>query len=261
MKIGVFDSGLGGLVIAKSFMDKLPQYDYVYFGDNAHLPYGEKTPQEVLDYTLSALRFLIKQECRLIILACNTASCIALRYIQQKYIPATTPDIKVLGVIVPTVEQALQASISNIAVVATPATVKSNIYEIELKKINPSVRVTSVATPELVPAIEQNDFVAAKAAIQKYVPTLSNCSALILGCTHYPLIKPLFQGALPQIQIISQDDFMGDKLADYLQRHPEIEQTLSKNQQHSFFVTKDSDSSENVARLIFPTISLQTVQL
>ena len=260
MKIGVFDSGLGGLVIAKSFMDKLPQYDYVYFGDSAHLPYGEKTPKEVLAYTLEALHFLIQQNCKLIILACNTASCIALRYIQQQYIPQHNPDIKVLGVIVPTVEQALQSSATNVAVVATPATIQSDIYGIELKKINPSVRVISVATPELVPAIEKNDFAAAQQSIQKYVPALAKSSALILGCTHYPLIKNLFQQALPSTQIISQDDFMGDKLADYLQRHPEIEQTLSKNKQRAFFVSQHNDNAENVARLIFPTINLKIIR-
>ena len=257
MKIGIFDSGLGGLVTERAFMAKLPQYDYVYFGDSVHLPYGEKKPDQILKYSIDAIRFLIQRDCKLIILACNTASCIALRKIQQQFLPQNFPSIKVLGVIVPTVEQALMYSHTNVGVVATPATIQSDIYNIELKKINPNVHVTSIATPELVPAIEQNDFKAAEQIISSYAPKLKNISSLILGCTHYPLVKNLFQQALPQTHIISQDDFMGNKLADYLTRHPEIKQCLSKKASQEFWVSQRNAQSENVAKLIFPNIDLK----
>lgn len=257
MKIGIFDSGLGGLVIAKAFMDKLPQYDYVYYGDSVHLPYGEKTSTQILTYTLDAVRFLIQQDCKLIILACNTASCVALRYIQQQFIPSYSPTVKVLGVIVPTVEQALSYSHTTVGVVATPATIQSDIYGIELKKINPDIRVISIATPELVPAIEQNDFETAKKCISVYAQSLKNVSSLILGCTHYPLLKELFQQTLPTTHIISQDAFMGEKLSDYLNRHPEIECHLTKNADRIFWVSQHNPRAESVAKFIFPNITLK----
>ncbi|MBP5344456.1 MAG: glutamate racemase [Alphaproteobacteria bacterium] len=257
MKMGIFDSGLGGLVIAKAFMDKLPQYDYVYYGDSAHLPYGEKTSEQILTYTLDSVRFLIQQQCRLIVLACNTASCVALRYIQQQFIPSYSPNTKVLGVIIPTVEQALLYSHTTVGVVATPATINSDIYGIELKKINPKINVVSVATPALVPAIEQNDFEAAEKYIFGYADSLRNIPSLILGCTHYPLVKELFQKALPQTHIISQDDFMGGKLADYLQRHPEIECDLTKTSTREFFVSQLNPNAKDVAKLIFPNVTLK----
>jgi len=257
MKIGVFDSGLGGLVTERAFMAKLPQYDYVYYGDSAHLPYGDKTSDQILTYTLDAVRFLIQRNCKLIVLACNTASCVALRHIQQQFLPNNFPDIKVLGVIVPTVEQALTYSHTNVGVVATPATIQSDIYNVELKKLMPNIHVTSVATPELVPALEQNNFNLAQHIISTYAPKLENIQSLILGCTHYPLVKSLFQKALPNTHIISQDDFMGDKLANYLSRHPEIKQCLTTTASQEFWVSQRNAQAENIAKMIFPNIDLQ----
>lgn len=141
MKIGVFDSGLGGLVITKAFIEALPEYDYVYYGDTARLPYGEKTSGQILSYTIEAIKFLIAQNCGLIIIACNTATSIALRYLQQRFIPSFAPDIKVLGVVIPTVEEALLDNASKVGVLATNATVRSHIYREELHKLKPELDV------------------------------------------------------------------------------------------------------------------------
>jgi len=257
MKIGVFDSGLGGLVIAKALMEALPKYDYVYYGDTAHLPYGEKTSGRILAYTLDAMRFLIDQGCGLIIIACNTATAITLRYLQKRFCPQYASTVKILGVIIPTVETALETSTDTIGVVATPATIRSDIYGIELRKISPKVEVVSLATPRLVPAIESNDFVTAEQAIQEYSQEFQNVPALILGCTHYPIVKNFFQKYLSHTRIVAQDDLMGEKLTDYLKRHSEIETKLSRNNTRRFIVSQLSPSYTQVAQRLFPNIQLE----
>lgn len=257
MKIGVFDSGLGGLVIAKALMQALPEYDYVYYGDTAHLPYGEKTSGRILAYTLDAMRFLIDEGCGLIIIACNTATAITLRYLQKRFCPQFAPHVKILGVIIPTVETALQTSMDTIGVVATPATIRSDIYGVELRKISPKVEVVSLAAPRLVPAIEANDFVSAEQAIREYSHKFQNIPALILGCTHYPIARDIFQKYLPHTRIVAQDDLMGKKLTDYLKRHSEIESKLSRNGTRQFIVSQMSDSYNQVAQKLFPNIQLE----
>jgi glutamate racemase len=257
MKIGVFDSGLGGLVIAKALIEALPQYDYVYLGDTKHLPYGEKTAGHILKYTLNAIRFLIEQDCKLIIIACNSATAVTLRYLQKRFCPQYAPDIKILGVIIPTVEEALTFNTEQIGVVATPTTVRSDIYAVELKKIKDDLDVFSLATPALVPAIENGDFDLAEQEVKTYCEKLKNLPVLILGCTHYPIIKNLFQKYLPQTKIIAQTELMGEKLADYLKRHDEIETQLTRNQTRRFFVSKKTDGYLNVARLIDADIHLE----
>ncbi len=261
MKIGVFDSGLGGLVIAKSLMNALPQYDYVYLGDTQHLPYGDKTSGHILSYTLNAMRFLIEQKCGLIIIACNTATAVTLRYLQKRFCPTYSPYTKILGVIIPTIEEALKDNPDKIGVIATKATIAADIYRIELNKINSGLPVLSVATPELAPAIEQADFPLAEKIIQKYVPQLKNYPTLILGCTHYPLVKTIIQKYLPKTRLISQDELIGAKLTDYLSRHPEIEQNLTKNQTRHFYITKENPHYIQVARQIEPTLYLEQIQL
>ena len=256
MKIGVFDSGLGGLVIAKALMQALPEYDYVYYGDTAHVPYGEKTPGRILAYTLEAMRFLIKQDCGLIIIACNTATAITLRYLQKRFCPKVAPNVKILGVIIPTVEEALKNNENTIGVVGTPTTIRSDIYGVELKKIKPTVNVISLATPQLVPAIETNNFEQAKTAIKEYAQTFQNIPALILGCTHYPLVKNIFQEYLPDTHLVTQDELMGQKLKDYLTRHSEIETQLSRDQTRQFYVSQLSPAYTQVAKKVFPEILL-----
>lgn len=259
MKIGIFDSGLGGLVIAKALIEKLPQYDYLYYGDSAHLPYGDKTSGTVLSYTLSALQYLIEHDCKLIILACNTATAITLRYIQQRFILQYAPDIKVLGVIIPTVEKATEENKSQIGVIATTATIRTHIYKEELLKLNPLCQVTEIAAPELVPAIEDNDFATARKIVDHYSTYFTNCQSLILGCTHYPLLKSYFRLSLPNVSIISQDELIGNKLANYLQRHHEIEHMLSQNAQYEFKVTCLNKHFLEVANILFAGISIQTI--
>lgn len=261
MKIGVFDSGLGGLVIAKALIQALPQYDYVYYGDTEHVPYGEKTPGRILAYTLDAIRFLITQDCGLIIIACNTATAITLRYLQKRFCPKFAPNVKILGVIIPTVEEALKNGEKQIGVVGTPTTIHSDIYGVELRKISPTVEVISLATPQLVPAIEANDFMVAEKAISEYTKTFQNIPALILGCTHYPLVKDLFQKYLPQTRLVCQDDLIGKKLADYLGHHTEIETCLSHDTTRQFFVSSLSPTYTQVAQKLFSKIQLKMANL
>ena len=261
MKIGIFDSGLGGLVITKALIQSLPEYDYLYLGDTAHLPYGEKTSGHILKYTLDSLRWLISQDCKLIIIACNTATSVALRYIQQKFIPEYAPDVKVLGVIIPTVEVALEHNHRSIGVIATEATIRSHIYRTELQKINPAVVVEEVSAPQLVPLIESNNFQYMDNIVEDYLFHFDNIDSLILGCTHYPLIKDYCRRVLPHVSIISQDELMGAKLSDYLRRHPEIDANLSQNRQRSFNVTRLMPQSSAIARRLIPQIDLRTVKL
>ena len=256
MKIGVFDSGLGGLVITRAFINALPEYDYVYYGDTGHMPYGEKTSGQILSYTIDAIKFLIGENCGLIIIACNTATSIALRYLQQRFIPAYAPDVKVLGVVIPTVEEALQDNAAKVGVIATAATVRSHIYEQELHKIKPGLEVVETAAPELAPLIEADDFAAAEKLSKQYAAQFENVDSLILGCTHYPLLKDYFRGALPRVRIISQDELMGAKLADYLRRHLEIDICLSRCGNYRFLVSTWNRHYQKVAATLFPGIPI-----
>ena len=257
MKIGVFDSGLGGLVVTKAFINALPEYDYVYYGDTEHLPYGEKTSGQILSYTIEAIKFLISQNCGLIIIACNTATSIALRYLQQRFIPSFAPDVKVLGVVIPTVEEALLDNAQKVGVVATNATVHSHIYEQELHKIKPDLEVREIAAPELVPFIEADNFAEAKKSAIEYAKKFEDVDSLILGCTHYPLLKEYFREALPKVRIISQDELMGAKLADYLRRHIEIDICLSRNRDYKFLVSNWNEHYQKVAAMLFPGIPVR----
>ncbi|MBR1648154.1 MAG: glutamate racemase [Alphaproteobacteria bacterium] len=256
MKIGVFDSGLGGLVITKAFISELKEYDYLYYGDSAHLPYGDKTSGQILKYTLQSLRYMIAQDCKLIIMACNTATAVTLRYVQQRFIPAFAPQVKVLGVVIPTVEVAAQDGAKKIGVVATSATIRSHIYQTELLKINPALQIKEIAAPELVPLIEKNKFSYAAEFVKEYCRTFADCDSLILGCTHYPLLKTYFRSFLPDVKIVSQDELMSQKLRDYLFRHPEIEKFLGKNYQRIFKVSSLNLHSRKVASRLFPEIVL-----
>lgn len=265
MKIGVFDSGLGGLIVTKAFLSLLGDYDYVYLGDTKNLPYGNKTSKEVLDLTIKGMEFLIEQGALLIVIACNTASCVALRYLQRVYMPRHHPKVKVLGVIVPTVEEAIGSQSCAIGVAATTSTVSSHIYKAEIQKIAPEISVLELATPELVPLIESGNRVEAETWVARYVDQFMRgstdhkaISSLILGCTHYPMLKELFRKYLPpEVRLISQDEFMGQKLSDYLRRHQEIESRLAKNGQRDFFVSEMVEGNIAGARKILAGIELK----
>lgn len=257
MKIGVFDSGLGGLVITKAFIEAMPEYDYVYYGDTKHLPYGEKTSGRILNYTLEAVKFLIAQDCAIIIIACNTATSIALRYIQQRFLPVYAPNVKVLGVVIPTVEESLEEKTKLVGVAATNATVRSHIYQTELHKINPNIEVLELATPDLVPAIENNNFALAEELVKIYAARFEKADSLILGCTHYPLLKEYFRRYLPKtVKVISQDELMGAKLKDYLRRHQEIDSLLSRNCSYRFGVSRMNKHYQKVSSTLSPDIPI-----
>ncbi len=255
MKIGIFDSGLGGLVIAKAILKKLPGYDYIYLGDTKRVPYGNRQKNEVYKLTLGAVKYLFEHDCQLVILACNTASALALRKIQRKFLPKFYPDRRVLGVVIPTLEEANKNHTRKIVgVLGTTATVSSHIYKKELMKIDRKAKIFEIAAPKLVMLIEQNSLQKAKKVLKSYMKPLlkHDIEALILGCTHYPLLKDeIGKLAGNKIKMVSQTDFLPGKLKDYLKRHKEIDSKLSKNGKCEFLVTAFNKDFGEVAKRLF----------
>lgn len=242
--IGIFDSGFGGLTVFNKIRKKLPEYDYLYLGDNERTPYGTRSFETVYRYTRECVEYLFSRNCHLVILACNTASAKALRTIQQNDLPADAVK-KVLGVIRPTTEIAGKYSkTGHIGVLATPGTTASKSYEIEIKKFFPDMKVFQEACPMWVPLVENNEHASAGADyfIQKNIDNLFKKSGqidtVILGCTHYPLLCNKIQKFIPKgIQIITQGEIVANSLVSYLQRHPEIEKLCSKNGKQEFYTT------------------------
>lgn len=228
-KIGVFDSGLGGIYIANAIRKRLPSYDYVYLGDTLHLPYGRRSDEAIYDLSENAMRYLFRQKCDLVIMACNTASAAALRKLQQQFLVREFPHHRILGVIVPTLEVAIEHGARRIGMLATQRTVHSNMFEVELQKINPGVRLFSVAAPLLVPLIEHEGEKYLDVVLADYLKPLEEhkIESLILGCTHYISLKERLR-KISDIDLISQDEIIPWKLEDYLRRHPEIEGELSQ---------------------------------
>jgi len=241
--LGVFDSGFGGLTIFKELVKELPQYDYIYLGDSARAPYGNRSQELIFKFTKQAVDYLFKQGCQLIILACNTASAEALRKIQQEWLPVNYsprkipkesmrgPERRVLGVIRPTAEEASNGK--RVGVIGTEATISSQAYINELKKINPDIKIFQQACPLLVPIIEagEHNWEGTDLILKKYLSPLlkSKIDTLILGCTHYPIIKDKIKKNIGRnIKMISQEEIIGPKLSDYLKRHPEIESKIGK---------------------------------
>lgn len=256
--IGVFDSGLGGLTVLKEIVKELPEYDYLYLGDNARTPYGTRSFETVYEFTLECVTKMFSMGCPLIILACNTASAKALRNIQQKDLERIAPGNRVLGVIRPTAEVADSfTKTKHIGVLATAGTVSSDSYTLELKKNYPEVRVHQEACSIWVPMVEYNemDTPAADYLIKKHVDALLSKSekidTVILGCTHFPLLLPKIQKYIPKgVKIISQGEIVAKSLADYLKRHPEIENRCTRNSSIEFYTT-DSPSNFDTAASIF----------
>lgn len=254
MKIGIFDSGLGGLSIFREILKDLPSYDYIYLGDNARVPYGGRSADLIYEYTKNAVDFLFQKNCQLVILACNAASSNALHRLQQGFLKQNYPERRILGVIRPVVEVATYHKFKRIGVIGTRATISSNSYPKEIAKLDSTVQVFQEACPLLVPMIEENEmeWEGFDLLIKKYLNSLllNNIDSLILGCTHYGLIKDRIKKHLPaKIKIISQGEATAYKLAKYLQRHPEIERKLSKKSQRTFFATDLSQCYENLTRL------------
>jgi len=257
--IGIFDSGYGGLTILKEIQRQLPQYDYIYLGDNARTPYGNRSFETVYHYTWQCVQWLFKQNCPLIVLACNTASAKALRSIQQKDLEKNFPGKKVLGVIRPTTE--IIGNYSNtkhIGILATNGTVQSQSYLIEIEKFFPGLQVAQQACPMLVPLIENNEFEneAADYFIKKYLDELlkqdEKIDTILLACTHYPLIKKRIEKFLSgKIKVVAQGEIVAESLKDYLQRHTEIEVQLSKNKTTEFFTTDSAEDFNNHATIFY----------
>lgn len=254
--IGVFDSGFGGLTVFKELVKKLPQYDYIYLGDSARAPYGNRSQELIFKFTKQAVDYLFKQGCQLIILACNTASAEALRRIQQEWLPSNCPKGRVLGVIRPTVEEAVKITENNkIGVIGTEGTIKSEAFFKELKKLNPNVEVFQRACPLLVPIIEagEHDWEGVGLILKKYLTSLlrREVDTLILGCTHYPIIKNKIRDIVEGIKLVSQEEVIGPKLADYLERHPEIEKKLKKSGKRIFITTDLTDRFQKLGSQFF----------
>lgn len=255
--IGIFDSGYGGLTILSEIRKALPEYDYIYLGDNARTPYGTRSYEVVYKYTLESVKKLFELGCHLVILACNTASAKALRTIQQVDLPQIDPERRVLGVIRPTVEQIGRRTISkSVGLLATTGTVQSLSYPIEIQKIDSDIKVYSQACPMWVPLIENNEHKAAGANyfIQKYVYELLNQDAsidqIILGCTHYPLIKTEIENILPdKIGIITQGEIVAASLKEYLNRHKEIDIKCTKGGNIAYFTTESPEKFSSSAAI------------
>ncbi len=256
MKIGIFDSGLGGLVILRAIRKTLPQYDYVYFGDTKRLPYGKRSQAEIYRFTKQGVKFLFEQDCGLVILACNTASSQALRKIQREFLPKYDPDKKVLGVIIPTAEEVTSGRFHRVGILATIATVKSKAYLKELKKLNKNLTVIQQAAPLLVPLIEANRKKKIDQILRLYLRKIieKKVGAVILACTHYPLVSGEIKKILPHgTAVLGQDKIIPKKLKEYLKHHSEIVKKLSRGATCRLYVSKTSKHYENLGKKWFGT--------
>ena len=255
--IGIFDSGYGGLTILHGIRQLLPQYDYLYLGDNARAPYGTRSFDVVYEFTRQAVIRLFEMGCHLIILGCNTASAKALRSIQENDLPKLDPKRRVLGIIRPTAE--IVGSITHtrhVGIFATEGTIKSESYNLEIHKLFPDITVSGVACPFWVPLVEYNeaDSPGADYFVKKRIDQLMRLDAdidtVILGCTHYPLLLPKIHKYMPRgIRIISQGEYVADSLKNYFQRHPEIEQRCTKGGQVHYLTTENPEKFKEQAQI------------
>lgn len=268
--IGVFDSGYGGLTILNKFRELLPQYDYIYLGDNARTPYGTRSFEVVYEFTLQAVRKLFEFGCPLVILACNTASAKALRSIQQNDLPHIDPHRRVLGVIRPTVECIGGLTRSrHIGLLATAGTVKSESYPLEIHKLYPDIKVTAVACPLWVPLVENNEYDSPGADyfVKKYLNQLlgqdPEIDTIILGCTHYPLLIDKIRQFTPShIHLIAQGEYVAHSLKDYLMRHPEIKSRCTANGICEFLTTESIEKfQESAATFLHEKVRVRSIVL
>lgn len=255
--IGVFDSGYGGLTILHEIRQQLPMYDYIYIGDNARAPYGSRSFDVVYEFTRQAVMKLFAQGCRLVILACNTASAKALRTIQQHDLPTTYPSRRVLGVIRPTAEVIGDITTTrHVGIVATPGTIKSRSYEMEIGKLYPDIIVTGQACPLWAAIVEANeaDSKGADYFVKKRLDELMSkdplIDSLILGCTHYPLLLSKIRKHLPaSVHIIPQGCYVAHSLDDYLHRHPEIASRCTQGGTCRYLTTESPERFQETARM------------
>lgn len=255
--IGIFDSGFGGLHIMRSIVKELPGYDFIYLGDTARVPYGNRAKEVIYKFSKQAVDFLFNKNCEIIIFACNTVSSDALRLIQQRYIPKYYPDKKVLGVVIPASEVAASKTKNKkVGVIATKGTVNSGAFERELLNIDPRIKIFQEACPLLVPLIESGEQNSDKtdAILKNYLKPLINkkIDTLILGCTHYGILKnKIKKVAGNNIAIISEAKIVAKKLKNYLQRHPEIEKSLGKQSKKILYSTGEIKNFEFLGSQFF----------
>lgn len=268
--IGIFDSGYGGLTILNKIREILPEYDYIYLGDNARSPYGTRSFEIVYEFTLQAVSKLFEMGCHLVILACNTASAKALRSIQMNDLPGMDPERRVLGVIRPTVECIGGITQSrHIGVLATTGTIKSESYPLEIHKLFPDIQISGVSCPMWVPLVENNESQneGADYFIRKYTDQLlqkdSLIDTVILGCTHYPLLLPKIRQQIPHnIHIVAQGEYVARSLKDYLFRHPEMDAKCTRNQSCSFYTTEAEEKFvESASTFLNQKIDVKRISL
>jgi glutamate racemase len=257
--IGIFDSGYGGLTVFKSIAEKLPQFDYLYLGDNARAPYGNRSFDTVHEYTLECVKWFFEMGCPLVILACNTASAKALRTIQQNDLPALGDEKRVLGVIRPTAEVIGDyTKTRHVGVLGTKGTINSDSYRIEIQNFFPDINAHQLPCPMWVPLIENKEYNSEGADyfVKKYIDQLLSTSpdidTILLACTHYPLLMDKIRKYLPGgVNIVAQGDIVATSLEDYLERHPEMEARISTNASQRFFTTDDTADFNEHATIFF----------
>ena len=268
--IGVFDSGYGGLTILDNIREVLPEYDYIYLGDNARAPYGTRSFEVVYEFTRQAVNKLFDMGCHLVILACNTASAKALRSIQMNDLPQIDPARRVLGVIRPTVECVGEISKNqHIGVLATAGTIKSESYPLEIHKLFPEIQVSGTACPMWVSLVENNESQdeGADYFIRKYIDQLLSkdpqIDTVILGCTHFPILLPKIRQDIPDhISVITQGEYVAESLKDYLKRHPEMDAKCTKNGNCQFYTTEAEEKfSESASTFLKQQISVKHITL
>ena len=268
--IGVFDSGYGGLTILNKIREALPEYDYIYLGDNARTPYGTRSFEIVYEFTLQAVNKLFEMGCHLVILACSTASAKALRSIQMNDLPGIDPERRVLGVIRPTVECIGDITQSrHIGVLATAGTIKSESYPLEIHKLFPDIQVSGIACPMWVPLVENNESQneGADYFIRKYIDQLLSkdpeIDTMILGCTHYPILLPKIQEYTPKhIRIVAQGEYVAESLKDYLSRHPEMKTKCTQNGNCLFYTTEAEEKFvESASSFLNQQIDVKRISL
>ena len=268
--IGVFDSGYGGLTILDKIREVLPEYDYIYLGDNARAPYGTRSFEVVYEFTRQAVNKLFDMGCHLVILACNTASAKALRSIQMNDLPGIDPARRVLGVIRPTVECVGEISKNqHIGVLATAGTIKSESYPLEIHKLFPEIQVSGTACPMWVSLVENNESQdeGADYFIRKYIDQLLSkdpqIDTVILGCTHFPILLPKIRQYIPEhVSVIAQGEYVAESLKDYLKRHPEMDAKCTKNGNCQFYTTEAEEKfSESASTFLKQQISVKHIAL
>ena len=269
-RIGVFDSGYGGLTILRQIRQMLPQYDYIYLGDNARAPYGSHSFDIIYRYTLQAVQALFEQDCQLVILACNTASAKALRTMQQVDLPKLDPSRRVLGVIRPTVEAVGPLSHSrHIGLLATQGTVNSGSYTLELHKLWPDITVTGQACPMWVPLVENFEFDSpgadyfVKKRIEGILRLDPQIDTLILGCTHYPLLmNKILKYTPPGVRIVPQGEYVAASLQQYLERHDELRQKLSQGGTCKYLTTESTEKfNQSAAMFMHQNVQSEQIEL